>query len=149
MALSMRTRYRQLRQRRPLMTLKVLVHRACTRQNIEPPETLVGAIVMQGIGRFQGLHRNPRCSDLVTTTARSIERAAESHHPSRRASNFALRFALHRQDEDVMVVQEAALLHDFAEMLLQSAPKLALLKAARRQRPTSTSVRPTFKSTRH
>ena len=38
----------------PLMTLKVLVHvsRYCTRLNVEPPETLTGAIVMQGIGPF-------------------------------------------------------------------------------------------------
>jgi len=45
----------------PLMTLKVLVHvsRYCTRLSIEPPETLVGAIVMQGVGPFFTAFEHP------------------------------------------------------------------------------------------
>lgn len=116
----------------PLMTLKVLVHvsRLCTRQQIEPPETLVGAIVMLGIGPFfeafdpgkvvsslDWLHDEPEAlSGLLKVITRS-----------RRAAHFAMGFALRRQDEDAVVIQEAALLHDFAEMLLWChAPRLAL-----------------------
>lgn len=119
----------------PLMTLKVLVHvsRYCTRQSVEPPETLVGAIVMQGIGPFfkafdhvvtilDWLHEEPEAmSGLIKVITRA-----------RRAAHFAMGFALRRQDEDAVVIQEAALLHDFAEMLLWChAPKLALQIAQR------------------
>lgn len=121
----------------PLMTLKVLVHvsRLCTRQQVEPPETMVGAILMLGIGPFfrafdpdkvvsslDWLHEEP---DALSGLLRLITR-------SRRAAHFAMGFALRRQDEDAVVIQEAALLHDFAEMLLWChAPKLALEIARR------------------
>jgi HD-like signal output (HDOD) protein len=46
---------------------------------------------------------------------------------ARRASAFALAFAVHRMDSDASVIHAAALLHDFAEMLLWlHAPALAL-----------------------
>jgi HD-like signal output (HDOD) protein len=46
---------------------------------------------------------------------------------SRRAARFALGFAVHRMDHDASVIHEAALLRDFAELLLwQRAPALAL-----------------------
>jgi HD-like signal output (HDOD) protein len=46
---------------------------------------------------------------------------------SQRAARFALGFAVHRMDLDAEVIHEAALLHDFAEMLLWChAPTLAL-----------------------
>jgi HD-like signal output (HDOD) protein len=49
-----------------------------------------------------------------------------------RAARFALAFAVHRQDHDAAVIHEAALLHDFAEMLLWAhAPALALAIAQR------------------
>ncbi|MFT3856798.1 MAG: HDOD domain-containing protein [Aquabacterium sp.] len=119
----------------PLMTLKVLVHvsRYCTRLSIEPPETLVGAIVMQGIGPFfrafdkvatvlEWLHEEP---EALSGLIRCITRA-------RRAAHFAMGFALRRQDEDAVVIQEAALLHDFTEMLLWChAPRLSMEIARR------------------
>jgi HD-like signal output (HDOD) protein len=53
---------------------------------------------------------------------------------SRKAATFAINFASHRQDEDSEMIQEAALLHDFAEMLLWChAPNLALEIARRQQ----------------
>ncbi|TAK92697.1 MAG: HDOD domain-containing protein [Aquabacterium sp.] len=121
----------------PLMTLKVLVHvsRYCTRLSVEPPETLVGAIVMQGITPFfkafkdtttvlEWLHEQP---DALSGLIKVITRA-------RRAAHFAMGFALRRQDEDATVIQEAALLHDFTEMLLWChAPKLALEIATRQK----------------
>jgi HD-like signal output (HDOD) protein len=46
---------------------------------------------------------------------------------SHRAADFALGFAVHRLDHDAAVIHHAALLHDFAEMLLWlHAPHLAL-----------------------
>ncbi|MBP7484490.1 MAG: hypothetical protein RLZZ369_1203 [Pseudomonadota bacterium] len=119
----------------PLMTLKVLVHvaRTCTRQQTEPPETLVGSIVMQGIGPFfRAYDQTPNILDWLRSTPEALSGLLKVITRARRASNFAMSFALHRQDEDVMVVQEAALLHDFAEMLLWChAPKLAIEMARR------------------
>src|SRR5207344_2395149 len=53
---------------------------------------------------------------------------------SQRAARFALGFAVHRMDPDAEVIHEAALLHDFAEILLWChVPELAL-DIERRQR---------------
>jgi HD-like signal output (HDOD) protein len=55
-----------------------------------------------------------------------------------RAARFALAFAVHRLDHDAAVIHEAALLHDFAEMLLWAhAPTLAR-EIAQRQRADPT-----------
>ena len=37
---------------------------------------------------------------------------------ARRSAHLAVHFAMHRQDEDAVMIQQAALLHDFAEMLM-------------------------------
>lgn len=114
----------------PLMTLKVLVHvsRYCTRLSIEPPETLVGAIVMQGIGPFfKAFDQPPTIIDWLGHQPDYLSGLIKVITRSRRAAHFAMGFALRRQDEDAVVIQEAALLHDFAEMLLWChAPRLAL-----------------------
>lgn len=113
----------------PLMMLKVLVHvsRYCTRLNIEPPETLVGAIVMQGIGPFfQAFRQVPTTQAWFSDNAEGLQGLQQVIHRARRAAHFAYSFALHRQDEDAVIMHEAALLHDFAEMLLWChAPGLA------------------------
>ena len=59
-----------------------------------------------------------------------------------RGAAFALAFAVHRMDHDAQVIHAAALLHDFAEMLLWlHAPALALqIAAAQRQDPTLRSA---------
>lgn len=105
----------------PLTTLKVMVHvsRYCTQLSIEPPETLVGALVMLGMGPFFSAFTAPL--DVETCLAHrpeGLEGLTQVVRRSRRAAHFALGFALKRQDQDVVVIQEAALLHAFAEMLL-------------------------------
>jgi HD-like signal output (HDOD) protein len=114
----------------PLMTLKVLVHvsRYCTRLSVEPPETLVGAIVMLGVGPFFSAFSD--ATDVATRLQdrpEALEGLNQVVKRSRRAAHFAQGFALKRQDQDVIVIQEAALLDDFAEMLLWAkAPSLML-----------------------
>ncbi|MBH1987415.1 MAG: HDOD domain-containing protein [Burkholderiales bacterium] len=114
----------------PLMTLKVLVHvsRYCTRLSVEPPETLVGAIVMQGVGPFFTAFEHPiSVSELLADQPEALDGLQSVIRRSRRAAHFAMGFALKRQDQDAVVIQEAALLHGFAEMLLWClAPELAL-----------------------
>jgi HD-like signal output (HDOD) protein len=120
----------------PLMTLKVLSHVAQHRSSrlVTDTETVTAAIVLMGIGPFfrtfgqlktidEHLHDQP-------VALRGLQRVMKRAH---RAANFALGFAVHRMDNDAEVVQEAALLHDFAEMLLWChAPDLAV-EIAKRQ----------------
>jgi hypothetical protein len=57
---------------------------------------------------------------------------------AQRAAHFALGFAVHRMDLDAEVIHEAALLHDFAEMLLWChAPALAIEIEQRQQADTT------------
>ena len=114
----------------PLMTLKVLSHVARHRPSalVTDAETVRAAVMVMGIGPFfhhlgepvtidQHLADHPEALDGLK---RVLTRA-------RRAARFALGFAVHRMDNDADVVHEAALLHDFAEMLLWChAPSLAV-----------------------
>lgn len=114
----------------PLMTLGLMAHAASQRRpkQLTDPETVTAAIVMMGISPFfrkfaelqvveQHLQHQPQAlAGLLAVIRRG-----------RRASNFALAFAIHRLDDDTPVIHQAALLHDFAEMLLWlHAPMLAL-----------------------
>lgn len=127
----------------PLMVLKVLVRTSehCLRNGAEPPETLVGATVMLGIGPFfRNFDQVSTITEWLRPHPEAISGLLKVITRARRAAHFAAGFALRRQDEDVAVIHEAALLHDFAEMLLWChAPALALdiaqrLKADHTQR---------------
>lgn len=113
----------------PLMLLKVLTHvsRYCTRLNVEPPETLTGAVVMQGIGPFfTAFTTLPDVDQWLADQPTAMLGLHRVVRRARRAANFATNFAMQRQDQDVLVIREAALLHDFVEMLLYChAPGLA------------------------
>ncbi len=113
----------------PLMTLKVLAHvsRYCKRLNVEPPETLLGAIVMFGITPFfETFQKVVTIVDWLQDEPLALSGLAHVITRARRAAHFSMGFALRRQDEDATIIQEAALLHDFAEMLLWChAPRLA------------------------
>jgi HD-like signal output (HDOD) protein len=124
----------------PLMTLKLLSHVAALRQGRHgrdngEAETVTEALVMLGIPPFF------RAFDALTTVPEHL-----SAHPqalagfalvlqrSRRAARFAIGFAVHRMDHDAAVIHEAALLHDFAELLLWlRAPTLAQQITERQQ----------------
>jgi HD-like signal output (HDOD) protein len=121
----------------PLMTLKVLmrVSQECTRRQISTPETLTAAILMQGIGPFfQAFQGVPSVTTWLHDYPSALSGLLKVIKRSRKAATFAINFASHRQDEDSEMIQEAALLHDFAEMLLWChAPNLALEIARRQQ----------------
>ncbi|MEY8875335.1 MAG: HDOD domain-containing protein [Leptothrix sp. (in: b-proteobacteria)] len=105
----------------PLMTLHVLVLASQHRHSrqVTDVETVTGAVMMLGIGRFFRA-----CRDLVPVETllasqpeawAGLQRVIERAH---RAARFALGFAVHRMDSDSAVLHEAALIHDLAEMLL-------------------------------
>jgi HD-like signal output (HDOD) protein len=119
----------------PLMSLRILTHvsRYCSRLSVEPPETLVGAIVMQGVGPFfKAFSQLPSVLDWLHEQPDALSGLIKVITRARRAAHFSMGFALRRQDEDAVVIQEAALLHDFTEMLLWChAPALSLEMAQR------------------
>jgi HD-like signal output (HDOD) protein len=121
----------------PLMTLKLLRHVGERRsaRAVTDAETATAAVLMLGIPPFfsafvdqatidQRLAEHPAAMDGLQAVLLRAYRSAR----------FALAFAVHRMDHDAPVIHEAALLHDFAEMLLWvHAPTLALKIAERQQ----------------
>ena len=119
----------------PLMTLKVMGHVAAHRSpsRVTDAETVTAALVLLGITPFfRVFGRQPTVEDHLTDSPAALEGLRAVLHRAERAAKFALGFAVHRMDHDAAVIHQAALLHDFAEMLLWChAPTLALEIAAR------------------
>ncbi|MEO8155466.1 MAG: HDOD domain-containing protein [Rhizobacter sp.] len=125
----------------PLMTLKVLAYAAAHRppRLVTDVETVTAAVVLMGISPFfAAFGLQPAIEDRLATEPEAQQGLNEVMKRAHRAAHFALAFAIHRMDHDAAVIYEAALLHDFAEMLLWChAPSLALqLRAAQKADPT-------------
>jgi HD-like signal output (HDOD) protein len=125
----------------PLMTLKVLAYAAAHRppRLVTDVETVTAAVVLMGISPFfNAFGPQPVIEDRLAAEPEALQGLNEVMRRAHRAARFALAFAVHRQDHDAAVIYEAALLHDFAEMLLWChAPALALqLRAAQQADPT-------------
>lgn len=114
----------------PLMTVKLLALVAERRRGREgsDTETVTAALVMLGIPPF--FHAfGPQQTVRSQLDGQPEARAGFVRVllRSRRAARFAMAFAVHRMDHDAAVIHGAALLHDFAELLLWlRAPALAL-----------------------
>jgi HD-like signal output (HDOD) protein len=113
----------------PLMTIKLLSHLGHLRRGREgsEPETVTAALVMLGIPPFFR-HFGPQgaVEDLLADQPDALDGFRAVLRRSHRAANFATGFAVQRLDHDVAVIHSAALLHDFAELLLWlHAPRLA------------------------
>ena len=121
----------------PLFTLKVLAHVARLRRGRDgsDAETLTAALVMLGITPFfRDFGPQPTVEDRLMAWPGALDGFHAVLERSHRAARFALGFAVQRMDHDAAVIHEAALLHDFAELLLWlHAPGLAA-EIARRQR---------------
>jgi HD-like signal output (HDOD) protein len=119
----------------PLMTLKVLAHVARLRRGRDgsDTETVTAALVMMGIPPFfRTFGPLETVEERLTDQPAAMEGFANVLRRSRRAARFAVSFAVHRMDNDASVLHEAALLHDFAELLLWlRAPALAAEIASR------------------
>jgi HD-like signal output (HDOD) protein len=114
----------------PLMTLKVLAYAATHRHGrlITDTETVTATVLMMGIGPFfRAFGPQRSVEDHLAASPDALAGLEAVVQRAYRASNFALGFAVHRMDHDAAVIRLAALLHDFAEMLLWiHAPTLAL-----------------------
>ena len=124
----------------PLMTLKVLAYAATHRsaRAVTDVETVISALVMVGISPFfRAFGAQPTVEDRLAAEPDALQGLADTLKRAHRGANFALGFAVHRMDHDAAVIHAAALLHDFAEMLLWChAPALALrISEAQRSDP--------------
>jgi HD-like signal output (HDOD) protein len=121
----------------PLMTLKVLAHVAQLRRGREgsDTETVTEALVMLGIPPFfRAFGPQETAEDRLASQPEALAGFQRVLRRSHRAANFAIGFAVHRMDHDAPVIHQAALLHDFTELLLWlRAPTLALEIASRQQ----------------
>lgn len=121
----------------PLMTIKVLAHVAQARRGrgSSDTETITEALVMLGIPpffrAFGSLHT---VEDALQDRPDALEGFMRVLARARRAARFSLGFASARMDHDAAALHAAALLHDFAELLLWlRAPDLALEIRRRQQ----------------
>jgi len=121
----------------PFMTVKLFAYLAKRRPGREDtvPETVTGCLLMLGIPPFFAQFRHLKSVESVLSLEPvAVDGLGAVLTRSRRASDFALAFAVHRMDHDAQLIHSAALLHEFTEMLLWlQAPRLAA-EIARRQR---------------
>ncbi len=114
----------------PLMSLKVLAFASARRGSrvVTDAETVTSALVMVGISPFfRSFGPQPTVEDRLAGEPEALAGLGDTLRRAHRGANFALGFAVRRMDHDAAVIHAAALLHDFAEMLLWChAPTLAL-----------------------
>ena len=113
------------------MTLKVLAYAANHRGSrmVTDTETVIATLVMMGISPFfRAFGAQPTVEERLAGEPEALAGLLDTIRRAHRSATFAFGLAVHRQDRDAAVIHEAALLHDFAEMLLWChAPALALL----------------------
>jgi HD-like signal output (HDOD) protein len=114
----------------PLMTLKVLAYAATHRGSrmVTDTETVTATLVMMGISPFfRAFGPQPTVEERLVGEPEALAGLLDTLRRAHRSANFALGLAVQRLDRDAAVIHEAALLHDFAEMLLWChAPAMAL-----------------------
>ena len=114
----------------PLMTLKVLAYESGHRGRrvVTSAETVISALVMMGISPFfRAFGPQTTIDDALAHRPEALAGLQRVMLRAHRGANFALAFAIQRTDPDAAVIHAAALLHEFAEMLLWChAPTLAL-----------------------
>ncbi|MEY2893641.1 MAG: hypothetical protein RJA98_3549 [Pseudomonadota bacterium] len=129
----------------PLMTLKVMSHVARHRpeRRVTDPETVTAAIVLMGITPFfRAFQALNTAEDWLASDPEALDGLRAVMARGHRAARFALAFSVHRMDPETAVIHQAALLHDFAEMLLWChAPALAkAIRSAQQAAPGLRSV---------
>jgi HD-like signal output (HDOD) protein len=114
----------------PLMTLKILAYASTHRSSrlVTDTETVTATVIMMGIGPFfRAFGPQQSIDQQLNGNGEALEGLFSTIRRAHRASVFALGFAVHRRQDDAVLIHLAALLHDFAEMLLWCHfPRLAL-----------------------
>ncbi|MDZ7812129.1 MAG: HDOD domain-containing protein [Ideonella sp.] len=120
----------------PLMTLKLLAYTATLHRERRTTdvETAREAVVLIGITPFfRTFGPQPTIEEHLHGQTQARAGLTAVLRRARRAARFAMAFAAHRGDHDAPVIYEAALLHDFAEMLLWLHAPESALEIQRRQ----------------
>ncbi len=113
----------------PLMTLKLLQFAARSRSEraMTDSETVTSSLLLMGVSPFfRNFEAVPCVEDWLGEDTELLGGLNDVVERAFRAANLAVGFAVLRADPDAEIIQEAALLHEFAEMLLWChAPTLA------------------------
>jgi HD-like signal output (HDOD) protein len=121
--------------RDPLMCLRVLVNvaRKLAGRLSTQSETVTAALVLIGIEPFfRDFADLPVVEEQLAQRPAALAGAQAAVQRAHCAARLAAAFAIHLQDEDVELLHQAALLEDFATLLLWcEAPEWALQIAAR------------------
>ena len=128
-------------ERDPLMTLKVLAYVSAKRRpgDTTEVESITSSLVMMGIAPFfRNFGLQPTIEDQLTHQPQALAGLRDLLTRAERAGQFAMGFAVHRGDLDVGVIRVAAVLYDFAEMLMWChAPTMQLeIRAMQHANPT-------------
>lgn len=123
--------------RDPLMALRVLVNtaRRFGSRLATPAQTVTPALVLGGVDPFfRDFTELPVLEERLAGQSAALHGALADVERSHRAARIAAAIAIHRQDEAVETLHQAALLHGFPRLLVWcEAPGLAL-EMERRQR---------------
>jgi HD-like signal output (HDOD) protein len=128
----------------PFLILKVMAYVASRRQpgEITDTETVMSSLVMMGVAPFfRNFGLQPTVEDHLHDQPKALESVYKLLTRAKRAGHFALGFAVHRGDTDAHVIEQAAFLHDFAEMLMWCHAPTLMLEVREMQR-----VNPTLRS---
>ncbi len=105
----------------PFMTIKVMADVAARRKpgDKTDTETVTTALVMTGVAPFfRNFGIQPTVQEQLFDQPLAIDGLMTLIKRTQRAAHFAMAFAVHRGDTDAGVIYQAAILHDFAEMLM-------------------------------
>lgn len=120
----------------PLMTLKVLRHIASLGRERRSGEieTVTAAVVLMGITPFfTAFGPQTSIESVLADQPQALDGAEAVLRRSERAARFAIGFAAHRLDPDAQLIHGAALLHDFAELLMWCEAPALMVEIRRRQ----------------
>ena len=113
----------------PLMTLKVFARASAqlSQRVVKPAETATAALVMMGISPFfKAFPPQHTVEDRLAEWPQAMQGLNGVLRRAHRSADFALAFSVHRTDPNAAAIHAAALLHEFAELLLWlHAPGLA------------------------
>jgi len=123
------------------MTLKVLVYAAAHRSAAltADVQSVTAAVMLMGTSPFfAAFGEQPTVEGRLQQQPDALDGLRRVVRRSHRSGRFALAFAVHRNDHDAALIHQAALLHDFAEMLLYChAPRDAIEIAELQRRDAS------------
>jgi HD-like signal output (HDOD) protein len=123
--------------RDPLMCVRVLQHVVAKLGDrlANPVQTVTSALVLTGIEPFFRVFADLHVlQDRLADRPQALGGALAAIERAHVAARLAAAFAVHRQDDDAELLHQAALLHDFAGLLLWCEAPGAALEIAHRQR---------------